>query len=163
MEKVSIIFTTSDHWFSKLIKFFTSSPVSHVLIGYRLLDTDVCIHAGARGVVIDTRAKALAKRKVWKEFKVVQGVHLRHAMTHLGTAYDVGGLFGFFPVWIAKWFGKKMKNPFASATAMFCSELVVRLNLCGCIPEFDGLDPETTTPEDLLLLAEQGDSFQLVG
>ena len=162
MEKVSIIFTQSGSLFSKLIMFFTGSKTSHVMIGYDLLDTPVCIHAGPRGVVIDTRKRALKKRRVHKEFRIEHGVHLRHAMTKLGEGYDVGGLFGFFPVWIARWLGRKIKNPFASPTAVFCSEFVLMLNQCGCIPSFDGLDPETTTPEDLLIICEQNDSFKLV-
>lgn len=162
MEKVSVIFTASDSLVGRLISFFSGSKASHVLVRHQYLGVDVCLHADVGGVQLDTRPRALMGRRVLAEFKIRQGVHLKRAVQELGSGYDYAGVLGFLVVWVARWFKRKIKNPFAGARSMFCSEFVLMLNHLDCIPEWSGLDPELTTPGDLLRLCKQGESFELV-
>ncbi len=162
MQKVSLIFTTSGHWVSRLIRFFTRSPVSHVMIGHEYLRQPISLHADTRGIIIETREKSLKGREVYAEYRIIQGVHLQKSIELLGQDYDFKGLIGFAIHVIAKWLRWKIRNPFTSSKEMFCSEFVVRMNQCGCIPEFDGLDPELTSPGDLLRICEKGGSFEPV-
>jgi hypothetical protein len=75
---------------------------------------------------------------------------VKRAATWLGQEYDVGGLFGNAFVLIGRWFRRKWKNPLASSKSMFCSEAVVRVLQSAEYPGTSDLDPETTTPQDLM-------------
>lgn len=73
----------------------------------------------------------------------------------LGQAYGYSTLIGMFPVMVARWFGKKIKNPLASSRSMICSERNTRLLQAAGYPEADALDPATTDPEMLMEFLNQ--------
>jgi hypothetical protein len=88
---------------------------------------------------------------------------LARAAAHLGDRYDYVGLFGYIPVMIARWLGRKIKNPLAEPGAMVCSEFVLSLDQDGdLVPEWDGISTTGTTPSDLLKICRTSEAFQLV-
>jgi len=68
----------------------------------------------------------------------------------LGQSYGYSTLIGMFFVMIARWFGKKIKNPLASARSQICSERNTRLLQAAGYPGAEALDPPTTDPETLM-------------
>lgn len=76
------------------------------------------------------------------------GVH--EAAQWLGTSYDHLGFFGAGIAVLGRWIYRRWHNPFRSASSQFCSEAVVRILQTSHCPGADSLDPETTTPQDLL-------------
>jgi hypothetical protein len=77
---------------------------------------------------------------------------VRKSMASLGELYDYEGLLGMAWVEIAKrWLHRKVLNPLRSARTLFCSDAVVQLILqpAGWPGSF-GLDPQSTSPADLL-------------
>ncbi len=84
-------------------------------------------------------------------FKPNMSEALRHTYDHLGDQYDYAGIFGF--AWmIICWrlFSRRIRNPLASASAMWCSEFALHLNHGDIIAEWNGLDPELTHCQHLL-------------
>lgn len=162
---MKVTFTTADVWYAKLIRWFTRGRASHVLIGVTLFGREVFMHANVGGIQVTPRERFLYKNQVVAEFETRQEIPsdlLRMAAGHLGESYDYVGLFGFiWPMMLWRWLHLKVKNPLANARGMVCSEFVARVDTDGLvIPEFRGLDPEDTTPEDLLVLCELEKSFK---
>jgi len=108
----------------------------------------VVAHAyGVGGVQISRRSRFLSGRKLVAEFVVEERVSLKNVVETLGDRYDYESIVFFVPVIVFRWFGRKFKKPWVSSDAAVCSELVCRLHTTA----FFGLDPETVTPQDLLV------------
>jgi hypothetical protein len=125
----------------------------------------VFMHANVGGIQVTPRERFLHGNRIVAEFETRQEVPsdlLKMAAGHLGEHYDYVALFGFiWPIMLWRWFQIKTDNPLASARGMVCSEFVARIDTDGLvIPEFKGLDPEDTTPEDLLKRCELEKSFK---
>ena len=164
----SLVFTTSSHWLSRVIRAATGSEVSHVAIGTELFGEPVLIHSaldgdtGRSGVQITPRNKWLEKNYIVAEYGIVPDVtgNMGPLIRLLCERYDKMGLLGYLIVIVAKYLGKKIMNPLSSPTKYVCSRYVLRLDQTGeSIPEWSGLDPEKTTPHDLLVLCRSGASF----
>jgi hypothetical protein len=84
---------------------------------------------------------------------------LSEAFSTIGTKYDYAGYFGFLPLYILRWFGKKIRNPFGSARAMACSEFVVQVREELQIRSWMHFDPESTSPQDIIDVCEKSDEF----
>jgi hypothetical protein len=71
-----------------------------------------------------------------------------YVLEHLGVGYDYSGMLGYLPVFLARWLGRKIQNPWASPTHMVCSEFLIRgMQQRGqCLD----LDPEFYDPQRLL-------------
>jgi len=122
------------------------------------------LHATAGGVKFTPRPKELKGSTIVAEYQVLPSVEkgLRKAVRDVGDNYDYVGLLGY-AVAIILWrlLKKKIKNPFASSTAMVCSEFVAHLDRTGTVlPEFKILHPETTHPEHLLRICETSSNFK---
>lgn len=72
------------------------------------------------------------------------------AGAHLGAYYDFPGLVGMAFVILGRWFKRKWRNPFNSAKAMWCSELVAKVLKWADHPGVEKLSPTRTSPQDLL-------------
>jgi hypothetical protein len=121
------------------------------------------LEASMGGVKAMTRKKWERSNKIVREFKVIPRISVAHACEHLGERYDYVGLLGYLPVLLARWVGRKIKNPLAAPGALVCAEFVLHLDHEGLIPEWKGLDPESATPEDVLrTCASGGKSFASV-
>lgn len=162
MPALTLAFTSSSALISRTIRFFTRSRTSHTAIGLDLFGTPFFLHATVGGIQMTPRARWLKTNRVVAEFTIVPDLHegLQTALHHIGDAYDYRGLFGFFFVLLAKKLGRTRRNLFASPTAMVCSELALHLDLAGSkIQAWRDLDPERTTPEDLLQICEKSAQF----
>jgi hypothetical protein len=162
---MKIAFTTSRNWVSAAIRWVTRSRASHSLISFDVYGEPMFLHADMGGIQITVRDKFLVKNHLVAEFETVREVPydlLKMALSHVGDNYDYVGILGFvWPVMLGRWLGKKFTNPFASPHGMVCSEFVANIDTVGLIlPEFRGLDPEETTPQDLLDICARGPSFK---
>lgn len=157
--EVSVIFSTTGKLLSRLIRWFTRSRVSHSVVCLSVAGVALVLEATMGGVKATTRKKWERSNKIVREFKVIPRISIAHACGHLGERYDYVGLLGYLPVLVARWLGRKIKNPLAAPGALVCAEFVLHLDHGGLIPEWKGLDPESATPEDVLRACEQGKSF----
>lgn len=162
---ITVIFSTSKkNIFSALIRLMTKSKVSHCAIGVDLYNIPIVIHAGVGGVHVSTRKKFLKDSNIVYEFKVVPDIsdNVRQAISMVGEKYDYVGLLGFIPVLMFRWFGRKVKNPFASASAVICSEFILAVDKDKKINEWSNLDPEASTPDDVLKSCFFSPNFELL-
>jgi hypothetical protein len=150
----TIVFMTSEHWLSRVIRSATRSAVSHVGIGLELVGVPVILHASIGGVMVELRSKLMPGVKLVAECSMpVSGMEIERAVRSIGQRYDYVGLVGFIPVMLARWFGKRVKNPLASPSALVCSELVARALGKAWDGKIEGYErPDDVTPEDLLRL-----------
>ena len=167
----SLVFTTSSHWLSRVIRALTRSDVSHVAIGTEVFGEPVLIHSaldgesGHTGVQITPRSRWLADNIIIAEYDIVPDItHNMGPMVRLlGSKYDRLGLLGYAAVIVAGWLGKQIMNPLSSPTALACPRYVLKLDPTGdLIPEWRGLDPERTPPHDLLVVCRAGTSFRRI-
>jgi len=147
----------------------TESEVSHVAIGTEIFGEPVLIHSaldgdtGRSGVQITPRNKWLRDNYVVAEYDIVPDVseNMGSLIKLLCERYDKMGLVGHLIVIAAKYLGKKIMNPLSRPNYWVCSRYVLKLDPSGqTIPEWAGLDPEKTTPHDLLMLCRTGASFR---
>lgn len=68
----------------------------------------------------------------------------------LGSHYDFAGLAGNALVAIGRWCRRRWRNPARSDDVQFCSESVVRVLRAVNHPGTMDLDPDSTSPQDLL-------------
>jgi hypothetical protein len=154
---VQIGFSTTPKILSRFIRWVTKSRVSHSFIIFDWLGKRWVLESGFSGVVIVPWEKFQRDNIIVKVIApgFVYNMDLLPAMEELGEKYDYGGLFGTAWVLIGRWLKMKWKNPFNDSKAMFCSELVTKILQKAGHPAVQGLDPATTTPEDLLELLER--------
>lgn len=147
-------FSTSTSPVSAVIRTLTRSRASHAWFLYR--DTDLGLDMVLEAVGSGLR---LIPFEVWRHHnRVVATVPLgrslnqglAHAVMWIGTRYDGGGLFGMAVVMVGRWFRRTWRNPWASSRALFCSEVVVRALQRDGFPGAERLDPEGTSPADLM-------------
>lgn len=162
----TIIFSTRPHSIgSWLIRRATKSKVSHVSIGSDIHGVDVALEAGVSGVTPMIRSKFEATNIIVEQYWIKDGIvseeALKHAVEEIGEGFDYAGLLGFgLVILVARWFRKKIKNPWASPKTVWCSEFVLHLNRDKTIPEWNDFEPESVTPEDLRAACESGSSFE---
>jgi len=166
MSNITVGFSTSSDWISRAIRWITRSRVSHAWLCLEWYGMLFIIHATVGGVKVTPRSKwESGHNKIVGEFRpkadVTEGV--KHALSFLDEEYDYVGILGYiFVVFWKRWFNKKIKNILARPNAMVCSEFLVHLADKGGIPEWRELDPERTTPKDLLEICEKEHSFERV-
>lgn len=155
---VRIGFSTSDAWYSKVIRWFTKARCSHTFFLIDVGGHEVVLEEGMFGW--SARARCLFERGntvvelVEPHVSIEKGV--LDSLDWLGQRYDYVGLVGMLPVMLARWVGKKLRNPLASSSAMFCSEAGARVLQDAGYPGAEKLDPPSTTPEDLLEFLSRG-------
>lgn len=152
-DDVRVVFTAGTHWISRLIRWALRSPVSHVYLEYP---------SGMWGGQWAAEATKGGVRKVpgWKARK---HVHTEFVVRFdarpgfeavgkfLGTEYDYRGavLLGVL-VLAWRWFKVKLRHPFRSSKAQFCSEFVTRFFQASGIPETRDWEVEKSGPDRLL-------------
>jgi len=168
--RVTVLFSTSNAWISRVIRWASrllgrdKGRSSHALVCLEMLSLSLIVEAtfpgGCRVLTRKRRFKGSAPLAEYKLLLPVQG-DVNEALSLVGDDYDIPGLLGYIPVMIARWFKRKIKNPWASASKLVCSEFVqrfiqalVKVN----IPEWKGLDPSTVLPDDLWERLEKGGS-----
>lgn len=158
IEPVRIGFSTTNKLLSRIIRKLTRSRASHAFLVYRDVDfgRDMVMEAvghGFRLVPYDGfQRRNTIVAEITPAYSIEQG--LRRAVDWLGANYDKGGLVGMAYLLVLRWLrlrsrSVRLKNPLAASRALFCSEAVARACAWSKYPGFD-LDPESTTPQDLL-------------
>ena len=159
---VKILFTASKGWIGRIIRWVTSSYVSHVAI-------DV------NGIIYEADWTGFRRvlRQGWKsDDDVVESFTLTFPFTHdhaailerwVGRKYDWGNLFWQIVVHVGRRLGAKIRFPFRSASSIICSEAVIRWLTKVGFPEAGDRRPEEATPDSVLMwlwdhpLAERDD------
>lgn len=152
---MTLLFLTSRSWVSAVIRWVTGSEASHVAIGMDLHGVPILMHADVGGAQVSLRSKVLQGHSVVAEYDclTIPATHIVGSVACLGERYDYVGFFGYAVVIAARHLGRRVKNPLASPRAMVCSEFVLSLDTRGeYVPPWSVLDPERTTPEDLLAI-----------
>lgn len=166
----TILFLSSGTLTSKLVKWATGGPVSHVAIGGFVLEgVPLCLHADLGGVRFIPRSVLLNQCELLSEWYVCAGdieTRMPVIINELGYPYDFTGFFGFGWSVLGRWLKLRWNNPWQNPHAFMCSELV--LGMSKEIPEWQGLDPASTSPSDILRVCQNAAathslSFKQVG
>lgn len=136
------------------IRKITGSRASHAWLGVvdPLFRLEMVMEAHTTGMRLVPRAlfattnRVVAVARPQGDFSAA----LAGAGKCLGEKYDLGGLFGMAFVLVARWLRLKARNPFNDTNALFCSEAVVQVLKAARYPGSERLEPECTSPEDLL-------------
>jgi len=148
-----IVFTASNSWLSRTIRFITRSKVSHVAFVYydKAFKKEMVLEAISTGFHIRTLERMLEDCVIVESFDLPQEEEVLVVLSSwLDTPYDYGGLLGQAFVQIARIFRRRIRNPFASKKAFFCSEIAVSLLQAIKYPGSEILIPENTDPQSLL-------------
>jgi hypothetical protein len=146
-------FSTSKGFISWVIRKITRSKASHAWVTFRdpTLNKTVVMHATRRGFHLEPWSKFVKHSDTKAQFTctldLLPGV--QYLANWLGTRYDYKSIFGFFWIWVASWFHRKIKNPFRNTAKMVCSEAMAILIQKAGVNRSEKLDPESTTPEAL--------------
>lgn len=147
-------FSTTDVWLSKIIRAGTGSKYSHCWIrhGSAVWGGTWITHADWpvlrqwpwRAATTQWTVKQLY-RPTWDVRPALASVR-----ADFEEGYDVPGLLGMVFVELAwKWFRRRVKNPFASPKAVFCSEFVADIFRAAKLPGTEHWDTEALAPEDV--------------
>jgi hypothetical protein len=156
----TIAFFSGTTFISKVIEWFTRSPISHSAIGFTGTDGKLYwLQAVGSGVQIIPREW---EGNLYAEFQVLPNIEneLAVAEKKVGEPYSKLTLVGFAIMIIAKWFGIGINNPFYEKSAVVCSEFVVESDTQHLISEFNGLDPANISPAVLFGICSNGKSFK---
>ncbi len=159
---VFVGFSTPRQWnpLSALIRAMTHSQTSHawLLVEDPAFDLRLVLEAHTSGF------RLVSFTRFVKDNIVVALVEPSHpvdpglpaAGEWLGESFDVLGLFGIFLTLVGRWFRQRpWRNPFPTPSALFCSESVIRTLQAARYPASGTLEPEGTTPAELLAFFQQ--------
>jgi hypothetical protein len=159
---VFVGFSTPRHWnpLSALIRAMTHSRTSHawLLVEDPAFRLRLVLEAHSSGFRLVSFTRFVKDNVV---VALVEPSHpvdpgLPDAGEWLGESFDVLGLFGIFVTLVGRWFRQgPWRNPFPTASALFCSEAVIRTLRAAGYPGATALEPESTTPAELLAFFER--------
>ncbi len=146
-------------WFIRKV---TKSPVSHtwLLLEGSFFGHDMVLEAGHQGYMpipyeVFSRTCDVVAIKTPK-YSLEEGVVQQ--IPEIGSDYDYPGLFGGFFVMLGRWLRVKVKNPFQSSKALFCSEAIMDGMKRSGYPGTEHLNPSDVTPSDLLKFFQSEES-----
>jgi hypothetical protein len=152
MQSINIAFSTTNGLFSRLIRWFTKSEVSHSIITFKdeTLDKVFVMEANGRGFMLVPWSKWRTQNTLIARYRItapsdVQLESLRELAESLGAEYDYMSLFAF----VIRRFHRRMQNPLDDSSKLICSEAVARF-LHGVMGGDSFIDSGSWTPEDLL-------------
>lgn len=159
IEPTRVGFSTTRALLSRAIRRLTGSRVSHAFLVYEDVDFQrtmvmEAVGSGFRIVPLDKFARHNEIVRIFTPRHPID-TGLRKAVDWLGEAYDARALLGMALLLALRSLRLRLKrrNFLASSRALFCSEAVARACRASGYPHFH-LDPETTTPQDLLAFFE---------
>jgi hypothetical protein len=160
MAVLKIGFSTARHNpISWIIRKLTRSRASHAWLQLTVqpFDLEMVFEATEWGVRLVPWRIFRRHNRIVARFEplVPLDAGLVEAKRWLGARYDFGGLLGMFFVVVGRLLGRKRKNPWNSAKAMFCSELVTTVLIGSGYPGAREHAPSQTSPQDLLDFLEQ--------
>lgn len=150
--KITIGFSTTNKWTSRLIRWVLRSPCSHAWIAFddAVLDARVVLQAETWGYELRPWNRWKQQNILVAEFtptKKPLDASLRWIATFLGAQYDYRAAI-LSGLW--RWWGRFFKSRFNDPKKLMCSEGVVRFLQHGNYTAVTGLDPEVTNPKHLL-------------
>jgi hypothetical protein len=152
---MDLVFTQSPALVSRLIRRATGQEVSHVALRGCFEGLPVYLHADIGGVQIVTEKAFYAQRTLRYAFACQTPISVGLATSCIGERYDyVGLLWGLLRL-ILLWLGHSWHRPLQSPHVVVCSEFIARLG----ITSFAALNPEDTTPGDLLRICQASNEF----
>jgi len=154
---VVVLFSTSNHLLSRMIRWLTKSPVSHCAIRICPYGVPMVFQASVGGVQPMLESAWLKKNTVIKKFLVLPDVStgVAKAIGMLNASYDYLALFGFLVVWWEMRRGRKVKNPLASPNMVVCSEFLLHVDADDKIPEWNDFEWESTFPSQLMVSCKE--------
>lgn len=115
-----IILRRSNKIGSRVIRFFTSEPASHVGVSF---DGKNVYHSDAKGCRLEPIEQFCKDSETLSRHYAVPTAAMRmRANEKLGTKYDFLGVIGFGLFLMLKFVGIKAKVPLMNPRWMFCSE-----------------------------------------
>jgi hypothetical protein len=164
MPDVSIIFTAPPTLLYRVIKWFTGSNATHVMLGYRdeLWGGDWTAAADLDGVRLYQAEQTCqhVESKFMCAFHTDAGLHSVARL--INQSYDFADLFSIGLVTLVwRLFKRRIRNPWHRPNAQICSEFVARFlqaaqtsrttipDGCGNLPEVAQWNPESVTPGDI--------------
>jgi hypothetical protein len=161
---IRVGFSTTNAALSRLIRWFTRSPVSHAWVLYYDAEFDCeCVFEFSIGGGQIHTYEAFKKHNtivhVWTP-RVALGPGFRKAAPLLDRGYDYLGLLGMIWVQVGEWLKRKWRNPWGSPKRDFCSESVAHVLQSVPYPGWDHRAARSTSPEKLLEFArrEEGEA-----
>jgi hypothetical protein len=154
LSTILVGFSGSKGWLGWLIrKFSGKTDINHEFIAYFDPITRGWVNLGAdTGGWMETPFENLRSNAVVRLYAPPPGVDLQTGIaamrSMLGVNYDFGGLVGMtWVIAMRRIFGKRVRNPFARKTSLFCSEAVdMILDRSGVdlgLPDESAVDPAT--------------------
>lgn len=160
---ITIGFSTTNKWISRLIRWITKGKASHAWIGFYdpCLDVRLVMQAEAWGFEVRTWSRWKSQNRLVAEFKpsLPMAKSLSWIARSLGVKYDWRSAFF---VGLRRWFGTWLKGRFNSPKKLMCSEAVIRLLQHAGVAEVSRFDPEVTSPQCLLEVVEKSPQFSVV-
>ena len=161
--RIRIGVSTPKKWnpLSPLLRRVMGTSYSHIwiLLEDALFDIDLMLGTEKIGFVPLPYERFLEENniiQVWDpdpSYKLEVGLY--ELVKRIGKPYDKIGLLGMgWVVALSRWFKRKVRNPLASAHAMFCSEAVAYMLAKSNVPEAATLVPERATPGDVVQILD---------
>jgi hypothetical protein len=156
---VRIVFTASHTWLGRLIRWLSSGRASHVFIQHPSATWGGEWATEATWPMVLQRPAERSRKYIVKEFlcDFNAPLALNKIRDEVGKWYSFDGLLAL-GAWLLVWrvFHRKLKHPFHSVRGDLCSELVAKMIRAATeVPDTKNLDPDYTTPEQLLCFCEQ--------
>jgi hypothetical protein len=151
----TLVFTATSTLLSRAIRAMSHSDVSHCGFGLTVDGARFVADSALLGCEMTTRERWLRSHQLVHEFEIPDADRPRtvDVLAALGAGYDYSGMLGYLPVWIARWFGRKIQNPLGSPTQNVCSEYVVRTMKSS--KSWSLVDPANAYPGDLVRLCRE--------
>lgn len=158
---MQIVFSKRNSFVSWLIRFMTSSNVSHVSIHFTGVESNWMVDSTGQGVKPGWWNYFKSKNTIVKTFGIIniEKELLENVVDNaldkmVGRKYDYFSLLGFgISIIVYKIFRKKIKNIFGSSKLYFCSEFILRVSKTieeqTKVKIYEG-NFELTSPNDLL-------------
>lgn len=155
---VRIVFTASDRWLSRVIRWLSGGRVSHCFIQHPSQVWGGEWATEATWPIVLQRPAEKARHCIFAEYACQFDATpaLQKIRKEVGKWYSFDGFFlmGWWLL-IKKIFKTRIRHPFHSTKGDICSELLVKFFRSAILPGADKLDPDYTTPEGVLRYCEK--------
>jgi hypothetical protein len=166
---ITVGFSTTNKFLSRVIRWITRGKVSHSWIAYDdfTLGLRMVMQAEAWAFEVRPWQRWIKENKWMAEFRMIDGSQhsaLRRRARDLGSKYDwKSGLLVGISAWFKRWWKSRFRlHPDRTPKKLMCSEAVVRFLKdagCKCVRE---LDEELTSPVELYDIVRCSTEFTAV-
>lgn len=141
--RLSICFSTTNAFYSKIIRWLTGGSASHVYIRFfdQTLGTEMILHSDMPGVVFNLAEEFKIKNFTIEEYEIDDprlDQAVKNNLWFLGKSYDYYKLINWAWIIIFKrWFVRKIKDPSKDPKKIVCVDYVLYIfNEAGitCLP-----------------------------